>query len=88
MNECEEIRWQDRMTMFVMAVVILGAAVAMIGSGKKQVTTNDIEVFDIDSIILEESGPLPEIVFEEAVLPEILPPLYEPALPPLQGEVS
>ena len=86
MNECEEIKWQDRMTMFAMAIVLLATAAAFIGMAKKEVT-NDIEVFDIDSIIVEESGPLPEIVFEEAVLPEILPPLYEPALPPLQGEV-
>ena len=86
MNECEEIKWQDRMTMFAMAIVILATAAAFIGMAKKEVV-NDIEVFDIDSIIVDESGPLPEIVFEDAILPEILPPLYEPALPPLQGEV-
>jgi len=86
MNECEEIKWQDRMTIFAMAIVILATAAAFIGMGKKEIA-NDIEVFDIDSIIVDESGPLPEIVFEEAVLPEILPPLYQPALPPLQGEV-
>ena len=60
--------------------------VVEIPKAKKEVV-NDIEVFDIDSIIVDESGPLPEIVFEDAILPEILPPLYEPALPPLQGEV-
>ena len=86
MNESKEIKWQDRMTIFAMAIVILATAAAFIGMGKKEIA-NDIEVFDIDSIIVEESGPLPEIVFEDAVLPEILPPLYEPALPPLQGEV-
>ena len=87
MTDSEEIRWQDRMTVFVMAIVALAAAAAIIGSMKKEVATNDIEVFDIDSIIVDESGTLPEIVFENATLPEILPPLYEPALPPLQGEV-
>ena len=61
-------------------------AAAFIGMAKKEVA-NDIEVFDIDSVIVDESGPLPEIVFEEAVLPEILPPLFDEPLPPLQGEV-
>ena len=42
---------------------------------------------DVDDIIITEKGPLPEVEVKEAVLPEILPPLYEPALPPLQGEV-
>ena len=88
MNYCknDDMKWQDRMTMFAMAIVLLAAAAAIIGSGKKEVA-NDIEVFDIDSIIVDESGPLPEIVFEEAVLPEILPPLFDEPLPPLQGEV-
>ena len=89
MNDCKDdnIKWQDRMTMFAIAIVILAAAAAIIGSGKKEIATNDIEVFDIDSVIVDESGPLPEIVFEDAVLPEILPPLFDEPLPPLQGEV-
>jgi len=85
MNECEEIKWQDRMTAFVIAIVVLAAAAAMIGSWKKERIVNEIEM--LDDIIIIDKGPLPEIVFEEAVLPEILPPLYEPKLPPLQGEV-
>ena len=87
MKDCDDVKFQDRLTMGLMAVVLLAAVAAIIGSGKKEIVTNDIEVFDIDSIMIEESEALPEIVFEEAVLPEILPPLYEESLPPLQGEV-
>ena len=43
--------------------------------------------FEIESIIMEDPLPLPEIDTKEALLPEILPPLYEEPLPPLQGEV-
>ena len=88
MKDCDDVKFQDRLTMGLMAVVLLAAVAAIIGSGKKEMVTNDIEVFDIDSIMIEESEALPDIVFEEAVLPEILPPLYEEALPPLQGEVE
>tara|TARA_R110000822_G_scaffold293228_1_gene415249 strand:- start:1496 stop:1819 length:324 start_codon:yes stop_codon:yes gene_type:complete len=38
------------------------------------------------SSVTEIEEPLPEIVFEDT-LPEILPPLTEYELPPLQGEV-
>jgi len=85
-DECD-IKWQDRLTVVVMAVVAIAAVLAILSTGKKEGVTNDIEVFDVDSLLIEESGPLPEIVFEESVLPEILPPLYEAPLPPLQGEV-
>jgi len=87
MNECEEIKWQDRMTAFIIAMVVLSAAAAMIGILKKETVVNEIEALDVDDIIIIDKGPLPEIEFEAEILPEILPPLYEPALPPLQGEV-
>jgi len=83
----EDIKWQDRLTVAAMAVVVLAAIIAILGTSKKEVVTNDIEVFDIESVILDDSAPLPEISVKEALLPEILPPLYEAPLPPLQGEV-
>lgn len=83
----EDIKWQDRLTVAAMAVVVLAAVIAILGTSKKEVVTNDIEVFDIESVILDDSSPLPEISVQEALLPEILPPLYEAPLPPLQGEV-
>lgn len=87
MNECEEIKWQDRMTAFIIAMVVLSAAAAMIGIWKKETVVNEIETLDIDDIIITDKGPLPEIEFEAEILPEILPPLFDEPLPPLQGEV-
>ena len=88
MNEREETRWQDRMTMFAIAIVILATAAAMIGSGKKEIVTAAIEELDVDDIIIiDEIMELPEIETKEALLPEILPPLFDEPLPPLQGEV-
>jgi len=86
-DECD-IKWQDRLTMAAIAVVLLATVVAMLGmSGKKEVATNDIEVFDVEELIIQEKSPLPEVSFEAETLPEILPPLFDEPLPPLQGEV-
>ena len=85
-DECE-IKWQDRLTVAVMAVVAMAAILAILGTGKKEVITNDIEVFDVEDLIIQEHAPLPEITFEAETLPEILPPLFDEPLPPLQGEV-
>ena len=89
MNYCkdDEIRFQDRLTAFFIVAVLVAAIVASLGSWKKDRTVNEIVEFDVESIIIEDSMPLPEIETREALLPEILPPLYEPPLPPLQGEV-
>ena len=89
MNYCkdDEIRFQDRLTAFFIVAVLVAAIVASLGSWKKDRTVNEIVEFDVESIIVEDSMPLPEIETREALLPEILPPLYEPPLPPLQGEV-
>ena len=83
----DDIKWQDRFTVAVMAIVAVAAILAILGTGKKEVVTNDIEVFDVEDLIIQEVEPLPEITFEAETLPEILPPLFEEALPPLQGEV-
>ena len=84
-DECD-IKWQDRLTMALIAVVLLAAASAIIGMSKKEVV-NDIEVFDVEELVILESAPLPLIEFEAETLPEILPPLFDEPLPPLQGEV-
>lgn len=80
-DDCD-IVWQDRLTMFAIAVVLLATAAAIIGSSKK-----DKAVLTDYTIDVEYTDPLPEIEFKEEILPEILPPLYEEPLPPLQGEV-
>lgn len=85
-DECD-IKWQDRLTVAVMAAVAIAAILAILGTGKKEVITNDIEVFDVEDLIIQEHAPLPEITFEAETLPEILPPLFDEPLPPLQGEV-
>jgi len=41
----------------------------------------------VSDLYLEAGEPLPEIEFEDSILPDVLPPLYEAELPPLQGEV-
>lgn len=76
-NDCD-IKWQDRLTMAFIAVVLLAALAAMIGMSKKE---------EIAELVILESAPLPIIEFEESELPEILPPLFDEPLPPLQGEV-
>ena len=83
----DDIKWQDRFTVAVMAAVAIAAILAILGTGKKEVVTNDIEVFDVEDLIIQEQAPLPEITFEAETLPEILPPLFDEPLPPLQGEV-
>ena len=89
MNYCkdDDMKWQDRMTMFAMAIVLLASAAAFIGMAKKEIVTNDIVEFDVESILIDDPIPLPEIDAQEAALPEILPPLFNEPLPPLQGEV-
>ena len=83
----DDIKWQDRFTVAVMAVVAVAAILAIVGTTKKDGIINDIEVFDVESIVIEDTAPLPEITFEAETLPEILPPLFDEPLPPLQGEV-
>jgi len=89
MNYCkdDEIRFQDRLTALLIVAVLMAAIWASLGSWKKERTVNEIVEFDVESIAVEDTVPLPEIETREALLPEILPPLYEPPLPPLQGEV-
>ena len=84
----DDIKWQDRLTVAAMAVVVVAAIIAILGTSKKEIVTAAIEEIDVDDIIIiDEMMELPEIETKEALLPEILPPLYEEALPPLQGEV-
>jgi len=45
-----------------------------------------LDAFVFASSVEEVAAPLPEIVFDNT-LPEILPPLTELELPPLEGEV-
>lgn len=80
-EDCD-VKMQDRLTMFAIAVVLLATAVAIIGSSKK-----DRTVLSDHTIDIEYTDPLPEIEFKQEILPEILPPLFEEPLPPLQGEV-
>jgi hypothetical protein len=69
------------------AVICFALVIAMIGGWKKDIAQQEIVEFDIESIVVDDPIPLPEIETKEAVLPEILPPLFEEPLPPLQGEV-
>lgn len=87
-NMTDDIKWQDRLTVAAIAVVALAAIIAILGTSKKEIVTAAIEEIDVDDIIIfEELMELPEIETKEALLPEILPPLYQEPLPPLQGEV-
>ena len=84
----DDIKWQDRFTVAVMAAVAIAAILAILGTGKKEIVTAAIEEIDVDDIIIiEDTAPLPEITYEAETLPEILPPLFDEPLPPLQGEV-
>ena len=84
----DDVKWQDRFTVAVMAVVAVAAILAILGTGKKEIVTAAIEEIDVDDIIIiEDTAPLPEITYEAETLPEILPPLFDEPLPPLQGEV-
>lgn len=77
-------------TVWAMIIVVFcfAAIFAILGTAKKSIeVTDEIEVFDVEELYIEDSEPLPEITIEVEVLPEILPPLYEEPLPPLQGEV-
>ena len=62
--------------------------IVMLGSWKENQNTVLIQEFDVSDLYLEAGEPLPEIEFEESILPDVLPPLYEAELPPLQGDVS
>jgi len=87
-NMTDDIKWQDRLTVAAMAVVVLAAIIAILGTGKKEIVTAGIEELDVDDIIIiDEIMELPQIETKEALLPEILPPLFDEPLPPLQGEV-
>jgi hypothetical protein len=87
--DCDsDIGWKDRMWATVILVVFISFFIALFGSAKKEIVTAAIEEIDVDDIIIiDEIMELPEIETQEALLPEILPPLYEEPLPPLQGEV-
>jgi hypothetical protein len=76
---------KEKLSAAVAVVIAFALVIAMLGSWKKDIVVNEIVELDIEDIVMDES--LPEIVFDEAILPEILPPLYEEPLPPLQGEV-
>ena len=77
--------------LWAMVIVVFAVAgiIATIGSYNRERSSETQEV-QIEQIYIEEAHidfepeELPEIVFED---PIILPPLYEPALPQLQGEV-
>ena len=71
----------------VTAIICFALVIAMIGGWKKDIAQQEIVEFDIESIVTDDPIPLPEIETKEALLPEILPPLFEEPLPPLQGEV-
>ena len=71
----------------VAAVICFALVIAMIGGWKKDIARQEIVEFDIESVVVDDPIPLPEIETKEALLPEILPPLFEEPLPPLQGEV-
>jgi hypothetical protein len=72
---------------------MIGAAFAavliivMLGSWKENQNALEITEFDVSDLYLEAGEPLPEIEFKDSILPDVLPPLYEAELPPLQGEV-
>jgi len=71
----------------VTAIICFALVIAMIGGWKKDIAQQEIVEFDIESIVVDDPIPLPEVETKEALLPEILPPLFEEPLPPLQGEV-
>ena len=78
---------KEKLSAAIAIVLALALVIAMLGSWKKDIVVDDIVEFDVASIIMEDPLPLPEVETKEALLPEILPPLYEEPLPPLQGEV-
>lgn len=83
---------KDKLSAAAAVVIALALVIALLGSWKKDIhhaaMEAALEEIDIDDIIIfEEVMELPEIEAQEALLPEILPPLYEEPLPPLQGEV-
>ena len=83
--DCDsDVGWKDRLWATLIAAVFLAFFIALFYSAKEEVV-NEIVELDIEDIVMDES--LPDIVFDESILPEILPPLYEEPLPPLQGEV-
>jgi len=75
-------------TVWAMIIVVFCFAVifAILGT-RKQAELVEIETFDVEELYLNDGIPLPDVAAEVEILPEILPPLYEEPLPPLQGEV-
>lgn len=72
----------------IIVAFCFSAIIAIIGTSKRSIeVTDEIEVFDVEELYFDDGIPLPEIAAEVQILPEILPPLYEEPLPPLQGEV-
>ena len=79
---------KEKLSAAAAVVIAFALVIAMLGSWKKDIDHVAIEELDIDDIIIhDEMMELPEIETKEALLPEILPPLFEEPLPPLQGEV-
>ena len=75
-------------TVWAMIIVVFCFAVifAILGT-RKQAELVEIETFDVEELYLNDGIPLPDVAAEVEILPEILPPLYEEPLPPLQGAV-
>jgi hypothetical protein len=76
----------------IIVVFSFAAIIAILGTHKKaEILVEEIVPFEVDELYIEDAEPLPEVTIEAEVfpeeLPEILPPLYEEPLPPLQGEV-
>lgn len=79
---------KEKLSAAAAVVIAFALVIAMLGSWNKDIDHVAIEELDIEDIIIhDEMMELPEIETKEALLPEILPPLFEEPLPPLQGEV-
>ena len=66
----------DSLTIGAMALVFFAMAAALIGNWKSDIEQRNIqESMEIANIV--EYEPLPEIIFNDPILPRALPPLIE-----------
>lgn len=99
MTDDYDVKFMDRVTMGIIVVVCLAAVVAMLGTTKRHVDKEEMADFDVEDVItMSQDEPVwPAVVKQYDTadlslsgdeLPEILPPLFDEPLPPLQGEIE
>lgn len=96
MTDDYDVKFMDRVTMGIIVIVCLAAAAAMLGMSGKE---DDLGKLDVEDVItISPAEPVwPAVVKQYDTadlslsgdeLPEILPPLFDEPLPPLQGEIE